>query len=637
MELQSIHLDLQKSRNVTAERLDSVDQKFDSLYNQLVGIRDSTAQNSDAIYQLEKNFTHKIERLLHGEKELLKVTPSTFRHYSSPLLSISNAQESPLKHDIVQQSPFEAQNRQLGGADIEQGIFSIWAIYRNRTCPDVCSCTCHSVRKRSTTWKSPSFFSRLLGSFFATYTGSPTWGEACDSRICHRRASKTLEVAYDFPLWFVNCNIHALIHTEATGSPAMNLVFRQRVPYRVGGIFQAVDSNNMDLLRAILKRNPDSINFRLFKSGHTALHFACLRPQNISFAIFQLLLRAGAALNAEADDGRSVTSIIACQILQKGFPAEHENEISKWCSTSQYIEELELSFVTEVVVGLRYADIKTLLWKYPASRLKLTKFDNTGSTPLYWASRAGDLGAVQDLVNFGVDINQMNALGNTPLMGSFAFDRGLACLSWLLDNGSDPYLTNKDGYNALTLACYFGRLDVVKHLMTRWFKPDAQDGKNRTGLCCAVSYDQVHIVEYLLNAGANVNLVNDWGFVPLFDSVRANSHKCLPLLFRSGANYRFIGSNGWSILHFAAAAGDAETMAILAEQDLKGVVIQGRTFDGYTAEDIFLSRRLAESNKLLVVFRNLLAAISKAANDIHAESEAGEEKEAEDVFFDALS
>jgi ankyrin repeat protein len=646
LELGSIQLDMQNTRSTTLERLDSFNQKLASVDNQLVRIRESAAQNKEAISKLENTFTQTLEQLVHGETGMLgtklsrmdMMDRSRSRLFSELSVSALGAKKMESRHKILPCSGFEQQRAPLEKSEFGQSTFSIWAIYRNRTCPNFCNCACHSGRTRTQTrtWKTPFILTRLLGSLFSTYTGYPIWSQACDSRMCHRRGSKTLEVVYEFPLWCVNRNIHALFHTRATGSPAVSLVFRQRVPYRVGGIFPVVDSNNIELLRAILRRNPDSVNYRLYKSGHTALHFACLRPQSISFEVFQLLLRAGADLHAESDDGRSVASIIACQMLQGGFSEEHEIEISKWGSISQYMEELELSPVTEVAVGLRVGEIESLLWKLPPSRLKVTEFDNTGSTPLYWASRAGNLGAVQALVSFGVDINQKNALGNTPLIGSFAFNRGLDCFRWLLDNGSDPYQSNNDGYNALTSACYFGRLDVVKHMVACWFHPDTRDGKKRTGLCCAVSYDHDHIVDYLFSVGANADVVNDWGFVPVLDAVRGNSHKCLRLLLKNDVNYRFLSPGGWSVLHCAAAAGDVETMEILAKHSLRGVDVHGKALGGFTAEDMFLARRSIESDTLIAAFRNLLARVGQATNELQLEIEQETRKELEEMFFDAV-
>jgi len=56
---------------------------------------------------------------------------------------------------------------------------------------------------------------------------------------------------------------------------------------------------------------------------------------------------------------------------------------------------------------------------------------------------------------------------------------------------------------------------VVQQLIERGVDPDFRDGQGRTGLHCAVSYDDDSILRYLHRMGADVNAINDRGFVPL--------------------------------------------------------------------------------------------------------------------------
>ena len=78
------------------------------------------------------------------------------------------------------------------------------------------------------------------------------------------RGSKTWEIAYEFPIWFANWNMHAIIHTaSARGPPALNLIFSQCVKYCFDGIFRAVDSNNVGSIQTFLQKNQDSVNYRM--------------------------------------------------------------------------------------------------------------------------------------------------------------------------------------------------------------------------------------------------------------------------------------------------------------------------------------------------------------------------------------
>jgi ankyrin repeat protein len=631
LELGSIQFDMRSAASDTAKRLDSFEEKFKNLQSGLTNFQGSAGTNNDVLVStLESTVVNTLERLLQQKAENIpsrtaSMTPRT--------------QTKPLRRTISFNSRSETQRSLVEKHELGHGIFSIWAIYRSRTCSNSCDCVCHSGRVGPQTWKSPTLFRKLLGLFFATYTGYPIWKQGSHNDTCRRRGSKTVEVVYDFPLWCLKWNIHALLHHGTTGGLTMSLVFRPRMQYRIGSIFHAVDSNNIDMLRVLLQRNPDSINYRLFQSGHTAFHLACMRPRNISFDVFQLLLRAGADLTAEADDGRSVANIIASQVLVGGFPVEHELEISKWASISRYLEDLELSLITEVVVGLRVGDIDTLLRKLPSSSLRVVEFDVTGSTPIYWAAKVGNIGAIQDLVRYGVDVNQKTSSGNTPLLGSFAFDNGSGSFEWLLRNGGDPYLTNSGGYNCLTFACYSGRFDLVKLMILNGVDPTTQDGKGRTGIIAAISYDHDNIVEYLLSVGTDANLPSYWDFVPLCDAVRNNAHRSLQLLLRHGVDHLYLNRKRWSVLHFAASTGDVTTMSILADHRLSGLDVHERTITGHTAYEMFLSRPSTNLEKLAQAFNTLLTKVEmegKKLLQLGLEYDQDVLEEGEDIFFDTI-
>ncbi|KAK3291527.1 ankyrin repeat-containing domain protein [Chaetomium fimeti] len=489
--------------------------------------------------------------------------------------------------------------------------------------------------------KTPAFLRGLLGSLFAAYTGAPEWRGAvvCDTAMCHRQSSRTWEIEYQFPLWFANWNIHALMHMASTGGPTLCVVVRERVEYRFDNIFRAVDSNNVDAIQAILQRNPDSVNYRLHRDGFTPFHYACLRPTKISFRVFQLLLRAGADLDAENDSGRSALSYVASHIVLGGFPDAHTQEISRWVSMSRIVHELELSPVAEVAVGLRVGDITQMLRALPPSELKLTDFDNTGSTPLCWASKAGNLKAIQAIVKIGgVDINQPTSTGNTPLMCSFALQNQVGeLIDWLLDNGADPAQQNRDGYNAFTLACYIRSFDVVQKLIERGVDPDIRDGQGRTGLCTSVAYDHDHIARYLCKLGADVNAVNARGFVPLLVATGYNAHRCLRmLLFETEADHLFHAHDNWNLLLHAGSCGDVMTMNILADHGLRGLDVQAKS-SNLTVEDTFFSRPAAASESMLVAFRNLIAVVERNTANMPLEEvvQAGEDTE-EEVYFDTV-
>ncbi|KAK4097050.1 hypothetical protein N658DRAFT_527343 [Parathielavia hyrcaniae] len=179
-----------------------------------------------------------------------------------------------------------------------------------------------------------------------------------------------------------------------------------------------------EIVRAILREMPYSVHFQAYQTGFTALHYACVKYDAASAEILRLLLRAGADFDAENDYGQSAGSIAASQILLGLMPSYLLTKVASRTSVSRLADGLELSPVTEVVLGSRLGNVEKMLANMPPERLKLTELDNRGNTPLHWAARAGDMGVVKALVKCGIDISIRTMSGKiTP-------DRSLRQHSW---------------------------------------------------------------------------------------------------------------------------------------------------------------------------------------------------------------
>jgi ankyrin repeat protein len=118
---------------------------------------------------------------------------------------------------------------------------------------------------------------------------------------------------------------------------------------------------------------------------------------------------------------------------------------------------------------------------------------------LFAAIRAGDLTALRELLNSGVDVNAVQGT-YTPL--GCAVEKGSAqIVNTLLLAGADP---NRGG--------------IV------------------TPLHHALQYKRIRIAEALLKAGADVNLQGDYGTTPLMMAVLSGSAKSTQLALESGAD-----------------------------------------------------------------------------------------------------
>lgn len=96
-----------------------------------------------------------------------------------------------------------------------------------------------------------------------------------------------------------------------------------------------------------------------------------------------------------------------------------------------------------------------------------TGLDASGNSPLHWSARGGHLECVQEIVRAAMKtykhpkqfVNAQNKLGDTPLMNGAMKDH-VPIVSFLLENGADPTVRNKDGQKAVDL-CHEPKVKVL--------------------------------------------------------------------------------------------------------------------------------------------------------------------------------
>ena len=123
--------------------------------------------------------------------------------------------------------------------------------------------------------------------------------------------------------------------------------------------------------------------------------------------------------------------------------------------------------------------------------------DFTGMTPFLFASRAGDITVMKLLMAHGADPNMSTYGGTTPLMAaagvnwqfSQTYDEGpehlLEAVKLLYDLGQDVNAVNSMGVTALMGAANRGSDDIIKFLVSKGARLDLKDKEERTALTWA--------------------------------------------------------------------------------------------------------------------------------------------------------
>ena len=288
--------------------------------------------------------------------------------------------------------------------------------------------------------------------------------------------------------------------------------------------------------------------------GETALWFACFDGQGI---FVKILLDAGADPNItdKAKDSclhstiRSYCSIdTVTEIIHHSADIDAVNDIGETpllvaCNTGQ----------TEIV---------RLLLKLKANP---TIANVDGDTSLHAAVDC-NTETLQEIIDHVADVNVVNKKGRTALLLS-CFNGHMDSVTVLLEAGADPTIADEEGLSCLQAAIYGNSSkDTLQSLIDRGAHIDARKGNGSNALLSACGTGQLESVRFLLEAGADVFIVNNDGTTSLLAAVHGRCSKdILQKIMHHGVDVNAINSSSQTALLLACATGQDECVKLLLD------------------------------------------------------------------------
>jgi hypothetical protein len=114
---------------------------------------------------------------------------------------------------------------------------------------------------------------------------------------------------------------------------------------------------------------------------------------------------------------------------------------------------------------------------------------------------------------------------------------------------------------------------------------EAVNDVGETVLTGATHSQQGKVVEHLLQRGAQMHHIDDWGFDPIVDAIFTDSHEALRMYLSTSRSVSTVLFNGKSLLYVAATDPDRLTMVILLDSEVHGADPDAYDTIGTTALD----------------------------------------------------
>uniref|UniRef100_A0A8C7EDN3 Ankyrin repeat domain 52 n=1 Tax=Nothoprocta perdicaria TaxID=30464 RepID=A0A8C7EDN3_NOTPE len=218
-----------------------------------------------------------------------------------------------------------------------------------------------------------------------------------------------------------------------------------------------------------------------------------------------------------------------------------------------------------------------------SSGADLRRRDKFGRTPLHYAAANGSYQCTVTLVTAGASINEADCKGCTPLHYAAASDtyrraethsgnshdadeeplkesrlkEAFFCLEFLLDNGADPSLRDKQGYTAVHYAAAYGNRQNLE-LVSAWRDVLAAIPWAYNGHCEAL--------KTLAETLVNLDVRDHKGRTALYLATERGSTECVEVLTSHGASALVKErKRKWTPLHAAAANGNTDSLHLLLD------------------------------------------------------------------------
>ena len=174
-----------------------------------------------------------------------------------------------------------------------------------------------------------------------------------------------------------------------------------------------------------------------------------------------------------------------------------------------------------------------------ATGININQEDASGQSPLHHACFLGYLEIVKTLISNGADVNKnVPKLKLTPLHGA-SMSRNLKVVKYLIEHGAKVDSKEQEGATPLLSACWVGSLDIVKCLVENGASIHEKTVYGATALHFACQSNNLELVLFLIKGGCDINSQALNGATPLHLAAALGNISIVRALLVKGAKKNF--------------------------------------------------------------------------------------------------
>jgi len=355
----------------------------------------------------------------------------------------------------------------------------------------------------------------------------------------------------------------------------------------LNALLRAVNKEDVAEVKKLLADPSTSVDVR-DKFGYTPLHKACIRGNN---DLATLLLDKGADINAICEEGSTPLFLASMfspvidlvnVLLSRGAKSNlltkdggtmlHAAVSGGKINTAKlFLEQKQMDInaqrndgATVLIDAVQHSGDKALIEYLISKGADINAVDKRGANVMHKALRGGKVDLFDFLLLKGA---KLKVPSSPPPLHFAAMGGHKQSVEWLLGKKVDVNEKAKDGSTALMRACKdSGNVDILQLLQKKGADLNEADERGFTCLHHAVEFDLQDSVEFLLANGAKANIAAADGTTPLFLSLM--NPDLTSLLAKRGASVKATLTNGATLLHAAAEAGNLDVVKFYVSQNV---------------------------------------------------------------------